>query len=61
MSGGSQRFFRVYPNLPLNERGNVCAVVNNEPVSWRIAKLEIENNTEVGIEILEQLIRLEII
>lgn len=57
-----QRFFGVYPNLPLNERGNVCAVVNaDEPVSWKIAKLEIEHDTKIGEEILAQLVRMDLI
>ena len=61
MLKNSERFFRVYPNLPLGERANACAIVDNEPVSWKIAKMEIEYNTKIGEKILEQLIGMELI
>ena len=54
-------FHRVYPNLPLNERSNAIAVINNEPVNWKVARLEIEAGTEVGGKILEQLKNLKLI
>ena len=57
----SHLFLRVYPNIPLNERKNTIAVIGDEPVSWKIARLEIEAGTKVGGKILEQLKRLEII
>lgn len=56
-----EKFYKVYSNLPLGLREEVVAVVGGEPVSWRAAKLEVDENTEKGEEILDQLIRLEII
>lgn len=56
-----QRFYKVYSNLPLGLREELVAVVDKEPISWRVAKLEIDENTKKGEEILDQLIRLEII
>lgn len=56
-----QRFYKVYSNLPLGLREELVAVIDREPISWRVAKLEIDENTKKGEEILDQLIRLEII
>ncbi|KKP92604.1 MAG: hypothetical protein UR98_C0022G0012 [Parcubacteria group bacterium GW2011_GWA1_36_12] len=56
-----QRFYKVYSNLPLGLREELVAVIDKEPISWRVAKLEIDENTKKGEEILDQLIRLEII
>ncbi|KKQ73970.1 MAG: hypothetical protein US94_C0018G0008 [Berkelbacteria bacterium GW2011_GWB1_38_5] len=56
-----ERFYKVYGNLPLGLRGEVVAVVEGEPISWKVAKLEIDENTKKGEEVLDQLIRLEII
>lgn len=56
-----QRFYKVYSNLPLGLREELVAVVDKEPISWCVAKLEIDENTKKGEEILDQLIRLEII
>jgi len=56
-----ERFYKVYSNLPLNLRGEVILVVGNEPITWRVAKLEIDNDTKLGNIILEKLESLKII
>lgn len=64
MADEKQRFYKLYSNLPLNLRENVAAVVGDEPgepVSWRVAKLEIDEDTEKGKEILKKLEELKII
>jgi len=55
------KFYKVFANLPLNLREEIVVVVNNEPVSWRVAKLEIDNDTSLGKKILEKLEALKII
>lgn len=57
------RFLKVYQNLPLNERKNVILVFEDkkEPISWYIAYLEIDQETEAGEKILDKLIRLNLI
>lgn len=54
------RFHAVYTNLPLKERIRVVVVINNEPISWEIARNEIIHGTR-GKAILEKLIKLSII
>ena len=56
-----QRFYKVYGNLPLGLREEVVAVIDGEPISWKVARLEIDEDTKKGEEILDKLIRLEII
>lgn len=56
-----ERFYKVYNNLPLNLREEVILVINNEPITWRVAKLEIDSNTKLSEEILEKLEALNII
>lgn len=55
------KFHKLYANLPLNERRNVCCVLNDEPLSWKIVRNEVENNTQVGHNALEMLIKLGIL
>lgn len=57
----SARFFRVYPNLPMFERSNVCCVVDDEPISWHVAYVEITNKTELSKKILKILDKLKLI
>ncbi|HBE90781.1 MAG: hypothetical protein A3E37_02735 [Candidatus Andersenbacteria bacterium RIFCSPHIGHO2_12_FULL_46_9] len=56
-----ERFFKVYANLPLNVRDQVVVVLDGEPITWRVANLEIVEDTESGRQILEKLANLEII
>lgn len=56
-----ERFYKVYNNLPLNLREEVVLVINNEPITWKVAKLEIDQNTKLSLEILEKLSELIII
>ena len=56
-----EKFYKVYSNLPLNLRGEIVLVVENEPITWKIARLEIDNDTKLGNIILEKLESLKII
>mgnify|MGYP001184900425 CR=1 FL=1 len=62
------RFMQVYQNLLLNERKNTIVIIEQKgktperaPISWDIAYIEIDQETEVGEIILNKLIRLELI
>ncbi|MBI2431059.1 MAG: hypothetical protein HYV39_03530 [Candidatus Levybacteria bacterium] len=55
------KFLQIYANLPLNQRAEIVVVVDNEPLTWNAARIEIENNTDKGQEILEKLVTLGII
>lgn len=56
-----ERFLKVYANLPLNLREEVVLVIENQPISWSVAYLEVSNNTELGDTILEKLEALKVI
>ena len=56
-----QKFEKVYANLPLSLREEIIVVINNEPISWKVAKLYIDENTKLGNEILEKMKMLKII
>ena len=56
-----EKFLQIYANLPLNQRQEVVVVIGSEPLSWNAAKIEVDNNTEKGKQILDLLIKLSII
>lgn len=56
-----EKFYKVYSNLPLNLRDEVVLVIDEEPITWKVAKLEIDNNTKLGAIILDKLEALNII
>jgi len=61
MVNKKERFYKVYNNLPLNIREEVIIVIDNEPITWKIARLEIDGSTELSDVILEKLEALQII
>lgn len=57
----SEHFYKAYNNLPLGIRDEVILVVQDEPITWKVARLEIDSNTPLSKEILDKLIALKII
>lgn len=49
------KFFKIFANVPLNLREEIIAVVENKSISWLVAYVEIEQNTQIARKILEQL------
>ena len=56
-----QKFYKVYSNLPINLREEIVVIINNEPITWQVARLEIDGETKLGEEILNKLEELRII
>lgn len=57
----SSRFHMIYPSVPLAERNNTIVVIDNEPMSWKLVRLHVEQKTEIGKRALEQMAKLDII
>ena len=60
--GNKEKFLKIYANLPLGVRREIILVLDdNRPITWDVAFLEVDNNTELSKIILEKLKRLKII
>ena len=55
------RFKLAYANVPMALRREICTVIDGEPMTWRVANLEVTNNTDIGYKIIEQMKRLDLI
>ncbi len=59
------KFLQIYSNLPINERKNVIIILEKDkekqPISWDVAYIEIDKETELGDKILKKLIKLDLI
>lgn len=55
------KFRRAYANVPLPLRDEICCVIDDEPLTFRTARLEIDNKTEAGYKAIQQLLKMEII
>ena len=47
------RFLKTFFDLPLSERSNVIASIDENYISWNVAKIEIEADTQIGKRVLE--------
>jgi len=56
-----EKFLKIYANLPLNVRKDIVLVIDDEPITWNVAYIEVLNNTKKSIKILKRLEELEII
>lgn len=56
-----EKFYKTYNNLPLALRDEIILVIKDEPVTWKVVRLEIDNNTPLSKEILEKLDTLKVI
>ncbi len=56
-----EKFYKIYGNLPLATRDEIVLAINGEGISWRVAKLYIDNDTPLAKIILTKLEELKII
>ncbi len=49
------RFIELFATVPLPLRDEIVAVVDDEPISWSAAYLEVTNSTEKARKIIKQL------
>lgn len=55
------RFLSVYANIPLSVRDDIVLVIDEQPITWNVAYLEILSKGQKADEILRDLIELELI
>ncbi|MFH1749815.1 MAG: hypothetical protein ABH837_02915 [bacterium] len=55
------RFYKIYGNLPLITREEIILVLDGEGISWKVAKLYIDQDSPLAKEILEKLAELGVI
>ena len=56
-----EKFYKIYGNLPLSTRDEIVLALNGEGISWKVAKLYIDNDTPLAKIILAKLEELRII
>lgn len=56
-----ERFYLTYNKIPLGIRDEPILVIHDDSISWRVARLEIDQDTPLSKEILTKLAELQII
>lgn len=49
------KFFKLFASVPTPLRGEIIAVVDDEPISWAVAYLELKEDTGKAKTILSRL------
>lgn len=49
------KFLKVYANVPMPLRGEIIAVVDDEPFTWASARAEVTHDTEKAKRIISQI------
>lgn len=54
--GKKERFLKAYANLPVGLRNEIIYVLpDNSPLTWNAAFIEVDNDTDLGKQILTKL------
>lgn len=61
MNDRKEKFLKIYANLPLGIRKEIILTLDDKPITWDVAFIEINSNTEISKIILEKLEKLSII
>lgn len=56
-----EKFLKVYANIPLGLRSEIVCVLDDRPITWDVAFVEIDQDTAKGQNILEKLDKLKLI
>ena len=59
--GLREKFLKIYADIPLSLRKEIILVLENEPISWNVAFIEVVNRTNKSGLILKKLNELKII
>jgi len=54
-------FLKVYGDLPKPEKSNVVCVIDDEPYSWYVVKIEVDANTKLSKKMLRMLKSIDVI
>ena len=61
MSDIRAEFIRTYSRLPIPTRDEVIVVIDDKPLTWDVAYIEVEGDTKLGNKILKKLLKMNIL
>lgn len=61
MNDTKQKFLKIYANLPLGVRKEIVLTLDDKPMTWNVAFIEVNNDTKLSKIILGKLDKLGII
>ena len=59
--GNKENFLKIYSSLPIGVRNEIVLVLDKKPITWDVAYIEVDQDTDLGKIILEKLENLKLI
>ena len=61
MDGLESRFYKTLANLPLGVRDEIVLVINNQPMTWNVIKIEVDIESKLSKEALKLMNELKLL
>ncbi|MBU1088588.1 hypothetical protein KKA02_01785 [Patescibacteria group bacterium] len=61
MVGFKSRFYKTFANLPLGVRDGIVLVIDGQPITWNVIKLEVDTDSKTSKKALKLLDELRLI
>ena len=61
MDGLKSRFYKTFANLPLGVRNEIVLVIDGQPMTWNVIKLEVDTDSKLSKEALNLMSELKLL
>ena len=61
MNDLKSRFYKTFANLPLGVRDEIVLVLNSQPMTWNVIKLEVDTESKLSKEALSLMNELKLL
>ena len=61
MDNLKSRFYKTFANLPLGVRDEIMLVIDGQPMTWNVIKLEVDTNSKLSKEALNLMSELKLL
>jgi len=61
MADLKSRFYKTFANLPLGVRDEIVLVIDGQPITWNVIKLEVDTDSKISKRALKLLGELRLI
>ncbi len=61
MDNLKSRFYKTFANLPLGVRNEIVLVIDGQPMTWNVIKLEVDTDSVLSKEALKMMSELKLL
>ena len=61
MDNLKSRFYKTFANLPLGVRNEIVLVIDGQPMTWNVIRLEVDTDSKLSKEALKMMRKLKLL